>query len=408
MATAPELDRPTANPTDAFRQEARTWIVANFPAALKGAGNSLAGIEGLGDESADEAAWRKAMGEKGWGVPTWPKEYGGGGLGRAEARVLQEELGRAGAYNPIGGMGVMMFGPTLLEYGTEEQKKKYIPDIAMANVRWCQGYSEPNAGSDLANVQTFAEDKGDHYIVNGQKTWTSGGQWADKCFCLVRTDKSQKHAGISFLLIEDMHAEGVEVRPIRLISGASPFCETFFTNVKVPKENLVGREGQGWEIGTRLLQHERNSLSGGGGSAGRMNAGDTVPGIAKKYRGVDDKGRLDDSDLRMRIVRHDMDGRVFALTLRRAALEAKSNQGPSAATSIMKNVGARLTQDRAELGVEIMGMQGLGWEGEGFTETELSQTRTWLWGKAVSIYGGSTEVQNNIVAKRILGMLDQK
>ena len=408
MATAPELDRPAADPTEAFRAEARAWIAENFPASLKGSNNAMSAIEGDQEPTADEEAWRIAMGKKGWGVPTWPSEYGGGGLGRAEARVLQEELGRAGAYNPIGGMGVMMFGPTLLEYGTEEQKKKYIPDIAMANVRWCQGYSEPNAGSDLASLQCFAEDKGDHYLVNGQKTWTSGGQWADKCFCLVRTDKTQKHAGISFLLIDDMNAPGVEVKPIRLISGQSPFCETFFTDVKVPKDNLVGREGQGWEIGTRLLQHERSSLSGGGGSAGRMNAGPTVVDIAKQYRGTDEKGRLNDSDLRLRIVKHEMDARAFQLTLRRAALEAKSNQGPSAATSIMKNVGARVTQDRAELGIEIMGMNGLGWEGEGFSPAEIAQTRTWLWGKAVSIYGGSTEIQNNVIAKRILGMLDHQ
>ena len=408
MASLAEPETGT-NPVDSFREEVRSWIADNFPTSLRGGSNALAStIEGGGEPSADEEAWRIAMGKKGWGVPTWPKEYGGGGLDRAQARVLGEELARAGAYNPIGGMGVMMFGPTLLEYGTDEQKKKYIPDIAMSNVRWCQGYSEPNAGSDLANIQTFAEDKGDHYIVNGQKTWTSGGQWADKCFCLVRTDKSQKHAGISFLLIEDMHGEGVEVRPIKLISGASPFCETFFTNVKVPKENLVGRAGQGWEIGTRLLQHERNSLSGGGGSAGRMNAGLTVVDTAKQYRGTDEQGRINDSDLRMRIVKHEMDSRVFALTLRRAALEAKSNQGPSAATSIMKNVGARITQDRAELSIEAMGMQGLGWDGEGFSENEISQTRTWLWGKAVSIYGGSTEVQNNVIAKRILGMLDHQ
>ncbi len=407
MATAPELDR-SVDATDSFRAEVRAWIADTFPASLRGGGNAMSAIEGGTEPTADEERWRIAMGEKGWGVPSWPKDYGGGGLDRGQTRVLNEELARAGAYNPIGGMGVMMFGPTLLEYGTEEQKKKYIPDIAMANVRWCQGYSEPNAGSDLANIQTFAEDKGDHYLVNGQKTWTSGGQWADKCFCLVRTDKSQKHAGISFLLIEDMHAEGVDVKPIKLISGASPFCETFFTNVKVPKENLVGREGQGWEIGTRLLQHERNSLSGGGGSAGRMMAGATVMDTAKKYRGADEQGRIADSDLRMRIVRHDMDARAFALTLRRAALEAKSNQGPSAATSIMKNVGARITQDRAELSIEAMGMQGLGWEGEGFSETEITQTRTWLWGKAVSIYGGSTEIQNNVIAKRILGMLDHQ
>jgi alkylation response protein AidB-like acyl-CoA dehydrogenase len=403
MATAADAPTQAATDTlDQFRQEARAWLAENFPASLRGKDNALSAIEGPSEQTEDEAAWQKAMGEKGWGVPTWPKQYGGGGLSRAEARVLQEEMNRVGAWNPIGGMGVMMFGPTLLEYGSEEQKREHIPGIAKGTVRWCQGYSEPGAGSDLASLQMSAEDRGDHYLVNGQKTWTSGGQWADKCFALVRTDKSHKHAGISFLLI-DMDSAGVEVKPIRLISGASPFCETFFTDVKVPKGNLVGREGQGWEIGTRLLQHERTSLSGGG-STSRMMGGEPISAVAKKYRGVDAAGRLDDSDLRMRLVRHEMDTRAFALTLRRAALEAKSNAGPSAASSIMKNVGARVTQDRAELAIEIMGMQGLGWEGEGFSDAELQQTRTWLWGKAVSIYGGSSEIQNNVIAKRILGM----
>jgi len=405
MATAPELYTP-ATALDAFREETRAWLAENFPPALKGKDNAMSALEGPSDPSADETAWQKAMGEKGWGVPGWPAAYGGGGLSKPEIRVLQEEMARIGAWNPIGGMGVMMFGPTLLEYGTEEQKREHIPAIAKGEVRWCQGYSEPNAGSDLANVQTYADDKGDHYLVNGQKTWTSGGQWADKCFALVRTDKSQKHGGISFLLL-DMTAPGVDVKPIRMISGQSPFCETFFTDVKVPKRNLVGREGQGWEIGTRLLQHERSSLSGGG-SASRLFAGKPVNALAKEYRGADAEGRVNDSDLRMRIVRHEMDARAFALTLRRAALEAKSNQGPSAATSIMKNVGARITQDRAELSIEIMGMAGLGWEGDGFTDAELEQTRTWLWGKAVSIYGGSTEIQNNVISKRILGMLDHQ
>jgi alkylation response protein AidB-like acyl-CoA dehydrogenase len=404
MATAPELDAPAAS-LDGFRADVRAWLAAHFPAALKGKDVALSALEGPSEPSPDERAWQSAMGEKGWGVPSWPAAYGGGGLDKAQVRVLQDELARAGAWNPIGGMGVMMFGPTLLEYGTEAQKRAHIPAIAKGEVRWCQGYSEPNAGSDLANVQTFAEDKGDHYLVNGQKTWTSGGQWADKCFALVRTDKSQKHGGISFLLI-DMTAPGVDVKPIAMISGQSPFCETFFTDVKVPKENLVGREGQGWEIGTRLLQHERSSLSGG--SSSRLFAGTPLGALAKQYRGEDEHGRVPDSDLRMRIVRHEMDSRAFALTLRRAALEAKSNQGPSAATSIMKNVGARITQERAELSIEIMGMAGLGWEGEGFSAEELTQTRTWLWGKAVSIYGGSTEIQNNVISKRILGMLDHQ
>ncbi|MGY4396754.1 alkylation response protein AidB-like acyl-CoA dehydrogenase [Sphingomonas sp. UYAg733] len=406
MATAAELD-VSVNPLDAFRADVREWLAAHFPTALKGKDNAMSAIDGPTDLSADEAAWKKAMGDKGWGVPTWPAQYGGGGLDRAQARVLQEEMGRVGAWNPIGGMGVMMFGPTLLEYGNEAQKSEHIPAIAQGEVRWCQGYSEPGAGSDLASLQMFAEDKGDHYVVNGQKTWTSGGQWAEKCFALVRTDKSKKHEGISFLLI-DMTSPGVEVKPIRLISGSSPFCETFFTDVKVPKENLVGQEGEGWTIGKRLLQHERQNLSGGGSAAGRMFAGKPVSALAREYRGTDDQGRVNDGDLRMRIVRHEMDSRAFMLTLRRAALESKSNQGPSAATSIMKNVGARITQDRAELSIEIMGMNGLGWEGEGFTEEELTQTRTWLWGKAVSIYGGSSEIQNNVIAKRILGMLDHQ
>ena len=406
MASAAEVE-DKAGSIDAFRAEARDWLAAHFPPSLKGKDNAMSAVEGPTELSADEAAWQRAMGEKGWGVPTWPKEYGGGGLSRAEARVLAEEMARAGAWNPIGGMGVMMFGPTLLEYGSDAQKREHIPAIAKGEVRWCQGYSEPNAGSDLANLQTFAEDHGDHYVVNGQKTWTSGGQWADKCFALVRTDKTNKHGGISFLLI-DMDSPGVETRPIRLISGSSPFCETFFTDVKVPKANRVGEEGQGWTIGKRLLQHERQNLSGGGSSASRFFAGKSLHDLAKQYRGADAEGRIADQDLRMRIVRHEMDVRAFMATLRRAAIESKAGQGPSAATSIMKNVGARITQDRAELAIEIMGMQGLGWEGEGFSADELAQTRTWLWGKAVSIYGGSSEIQNNIIAKRMLGMLDHQ
>lgn len=405
MATAPELDNPVSA-LDDFRAEVRAWLADNFPTSLKGKDSALRGVDGPTDMSDDDLRWTKAMGEKGWGVPTWPAAYGGGGLDKHQARILAEEMGRIGAWNPIGGMGVMMFGPTLLEYGNEAQKQEHIRAIARSEVRWCQGYSEPGAGSDLASLQTFAEDKGDHYLVNGQKTWTSGGQWADKCFALVRTDKTKKHEGISFLLI-DMKSPGVEVRPIRMISGQSPFCETFFTDVKVPKENLVGAEGQGWTIGKRLLQHERSNLSGGSAAA-RMFAGKPMGALAKEYRGANDDGTVSDSDLRMRIVRHEMDQRAFMLTLRRAAIEAKSNQGPSAASSIMKNVGARLTQDRAELAVEIMGMNGLGWEGEGFSEAELNQTRGWLWGKAVSIYGGSTEIQNNVISKRILGMLDHQ
>jgi alkylation response protein AidB-like acyl-CoA dehydrogenase len=391
---------------DAFRTEAREWLEANFPPALKGKGGMMY-LEGREELSGDAAAWKKLVGDKGWGVPTWPKAYGGGGLEPAQARVLQQEMNRIGAWNPIGGMGVMMFGPTLLEYGNEEQKKEHIPAIAHGEVAWCQGFSEPGAGSDLASLSTKCEDKGDHYLVNGSKIWTSGGQWADMCFCLVRTDTSKKHEGISFLLI-DMKDPGVEVRPIKLIAGASPFCETFFTDVRVPKENLVGPLNGGWTIAKRLLQHERSGLSGGGGGGGggMFGVGGSVPGLAKTYVGVDDKGRIVDSDLRSRIAAHDMERRAFQLTAMRTMVESRSNQGPSAATSIMKNAGTKIGQDQAELTLEIMGNQGLGWEGEGFTSDELQAVRGWLGGKATTIFGGSQEIQNNIISKRILGLPD--
>ncbi|MGQ3015944.1 acyl-CoA dehydrogenase family protein [Phenylobacterium sp.] len=388
---------------DGFRTQAREWLEANFPKSLahdtEAQTRAMAGGVEL---TGDMALWRDRMGEKGWGVPTWPAQYGGGGLSPQEARVLNQEMAALGAWNPIGGMGVGMFGPTLLEYGTEDQKKKYIPDIATAKVRWCQGFSEPGAGSDLAALQTKAEDKGDHWLVNGQKIWTSGGQWADMIFCLVRTDQTKKHEGISFVVFS-MHQPGVEVRPIRLIAGSSPFCETFFTDVKVPKENLIGPLNGGWTVAKRLLQHERSGMGGRAGEGGKREA---LGVIAKKYVGEDQQGRLADLDLRTRIVMNDMDLKALQQTVKRAALEAKGNSGPSATTSIMKNANMKVAQDRAELTLEFMGHQGLGWEGADFTEEELAAVRGWLAGKAGSIYGGSNEVQNNIISKRILGLPD--
>ena len=393
----------------AFRAEARDWLATTFPASLKGRAAIMVNLNVETDEP-DFLAWKRAMGAKGWGVPTWPKAYGGGGLSKDEARVLSQEMAKIGAFSPIGGMGVMMFGPTLLEYGTEAQKQRFMPGIVNGTTRWCQGFSEPGAGSDLASLATRCEDKGDHYLVNGQKIWTSGGQYADWIFCLVRTDTTRKHEGISFLVF-DMKSPGVEVRPIQLISGNSPFCETFFTDVKVPKDQLVGPLNGGWSIAKRLLQFERQSLSGaGGGTAGgtaRFGAPD-LERMVDKDVGRDAGGRVADADLRQRLIAHHMEARAFALTLSRAAAEAKSGSGPSAATSIMKNVGAKIAQDRAELSMEMMGHQGLGWEGEGFNAYELGMVRGWLGGKAVTIYGGSTEIQNNIVAKRMLGLLDHQ
>ncbi|HEY0436258.1 MAG TPA: acyl-CoA dehydrogenase family protein [Phenylobacterium sp.] len=383
---------------EAFRAEARAWLDANFPKSL--ANQPMAMIPGAETQTPDHKAWKQAMADKGWGAPTWPKQYGGGGLSGAEARVLQQEMDRAGAYNPMMGMGTSMFGPTLLEYGTEDQKQRHIPPIVKGEIRWCQGYSEPGAGSDLASLQTKCEDAGDHWKINGQKIWTSGAQYADWCFCLVRTDTSKKHEGISFVLI-NMHQPGVETRPIKLIAGNSPFCETFFTDARAEKNDMVGPLNGGWTVGKRLLQHERSGQGGG-----RMMAGDDVVELAKKYVGLDDRGRIADADLRTRIARHKIDAKAHALTLARAVAEAKGNLNPSATTSVMKNSGTWIGQEKAELTLEIMGAQGLGWEGDAFSKAERDAVRTWLSGKATTIFGGSQEIQSNIVSKRILGLPD--
>ncbi len=394
---------------DAFRIEARAWLDANFPASLRQDASAVAESETSGAKpTGDVALWKQRMGDKGWGVPTWPAQYGGGGLGRAEARVLAEELSAIGAPNPIGGMGVIMFGPTLLEYGTEEQKQRHIPPIVKGQLRWCQGFSEPGAGSDLAGLQTKAEDKGENgWLVSGSKIWTSGAHLADWCFCLVRTDPSKKHEGISFLLI-DMKSPGVETRPIRLINDTTPFCETFFTEVKVPKENLVGPLNGGWTIAKRLLQHERQGISGATAQPGQAGPGNVpgppLPDLARNYVGLDDDGQLADPDLRTRLTRHLMEERAFALTGRRAAVENRSNSGPSAASSVLKNVGSWVRQERAELAVEILGNQGLGWGGQDFTDDEVGTIKAMLRSKSGTIAGGSQEVQNNIISKRILGL----
>jgi len=387
-----------------FRAEVRSWLEASFPAALKGVSPAMEGASD-GKHAKDMELWRQRLAEQGWGAPTWPVEYGGAGLDHARARVLAQEMGRAGAVNPIpmlAGMGVTMVGPTILEYGTEDQKARHLPGIASGAIRWCLGLSEPNAGSDLASLSTRAVDAGDHFVVNGQKTWTSGADISQWCGALVRTDTEvPKHKGISFVMLP-MDQPGVETRPIRLISGASPFCETFFTDARAGKDDLLGDLNDGWAVIKRLLQHERSSQTGAGGPGGGKKA--DLTDLARQYVGVDAANRLDDPDLRGRLTTHLMDAAAHKLTAERLTAEAKGNVEVSAATSIMKNSATRVTQDRAELMVEMMGSRGLGWEGDAFTAEELGATREWLWGKAISIYGGAAEVQKNIISKNILGL----
>ncbi|HYD45406.1 MAG TPA: acyl-CoA dehydrogenase family protein [Phenylobacterium sp.] len=392
---------------ESFRKEARDWLEENFPKSLAHQPGIAAALMDGPAPSGDIGLWKQRMGEKGWGTPTWPKEYGGGGLSGQEARVLQQEMARIGAFNPLtAGMGVTMIGPTILDYGTEEQKRKHIPPIVRGEVRWAVGYSEPGAGSDLASLQTKCEDMGDHWLINGQKIWTSGAQYSDWIGMLVRTDFTvKKHDGITFLLV-DMHQPGIEVRPIKLIAGASPFCETFFTDATAPKEAMLGKLNEGWSVGKRLLQHERASQTGamGGGGGGRNAA--PFQEVAKRYVGMDADGRIADVDLRTRLTRHLMDAKAHGLTLARAAAESKGASGATNAASVLKNSATWVSQTRAELTLEIFGHQGLGWEGEAFEKEELEAVRGWLSGKAMSIYGGSQEIQNNIISKRILGLPD--
>jgi alkylation response protein AidB-like acyl-CoA dehydrogenase len=390
-----------------FRAEARSWLKENFPQSLHGKANDvLGGTQYSNELGADARLWCKRLGEKGWGTPTWPREYGGGGLDARKARVLEDEMAAIGAFNPIpllAGMGVTMVGPTIMEYGTEDQKKRHLPPMCRGEVRWCLGYSEPNAGSDLASLNTRAEDKGDYWIVNGQKTWTSGADISQWCGLLVRTDPNvKKRDGISFLMLP-MDQPGIQTRPIKLIAGASPFCETFFTDARAGKTDLLGPLNDGWTVGKRLLQHERASQMGTR-SSGSGTSGGSFQELAKQYVGVDSDGRLDDADLRSRITSHLMDTKAHTLTLQRIADEARGNVPVTAVASILKNSATTVAQTRSELTLELMGFQGLGWEGHGFSADELASVRLWLSGKAMSIYGGSFEIQNNIIAKNILGL----
>jgi len=381
----------------AFRLEARAWLKANFPPSLAHVpGLIFQGDRHAAEANADYQLWRQRMADKGWGVPTWASRYGGADLTPLHGKIIGEELTAIGGFNPIRSYGTMMLGPTLLEFGNEAQKLEHLPFIASHERRWCQGFSEPGAGSDLASLQTRCTDMGDHWLVSGQKIWTSGADQADWCFAIVRTDTSRKQGGISFLLI-DMASAGIETRPIVLISGSTHFCEVFFNDVKVPKGNLVGEVNQGWTIAKRLLQFERNSLS-------EVKADITpLSPLAHEYLGTDALGRIDSPDLRARMVHNAMRHEAYMATVHRFAQEAK-NGGPSNGVSTLKNLWSGIIQERSELLVELMGANGLGWAGDAYAEAEREAARALLHSKAFSIYGGSFEVQNNITAKHTLGL----
>jgi acyl-CoA dehydrogenase len=382
-----------------FRSQTRAWLESNCPPEMRLPVTSEDDVCWGGRRwrfrSDAQRVWLERMAERGWTVPTWPREYGGGGLSPEEGKVLAQEMKRLACRPPLTSFGIWMLGPAMLKFATHEQKLEHLPKIARGEIRWCQGYSEPNAGSDLAALATRAEDRGDHFVVNGQKIWTSYADLADWIFCLVRTDSAKKHTGISFVLF-DMATPGVSTRPILLISGKSPFCETFFDNVRVDKRNLIGELNGGWTVAKYLLTHEREMI----GAIGERNTPRPLGTEALALVGRDAQGRLADPQLRARIAEFEADEAAFRLALERVVDLSRARQAHPAMSSLLKYYGAELNQRRWELMAAAGGIDALEWESDRSDQGRIA--RTWLRSKGNSIEGGTSEVQLNVIAKRIL------
>lgn len=390
---------------ETFRAETKAWLEANCPPEMRQPVRDDSDIYWGGKNATfkndAQKAWFEACVAKGYTVPSWPKEYGGAGLNAAEAKVLRQEMGRMGARSPLDSFGIWMLGPALLKFGTEGQKQKFLNEIARGEVRWCQGYSEPGSGSDLVSLQTFGEDKGDHWVVNGQKVWTSYANHADWIFCLVRTDKDNKYQGITFTLI-DMTSEGASTKPIKLISGSSPFCETFLDNVKVPKsygEDIpaqVGEINRGWDVAKYLLGHEREMISGMGGSERTAAIGASMKRLTAKTG--------DDLDpvLRAELAMFDVDALAFTAMGEKFMDEMKAGKGHPAQPNMMKYTGTELNKRRHELMMSAGGTRALEWESDETSGGKAS--RNWLRTKGNSIEGGTSEIMLNVISKRILDL----
>lgn len=390
-----------------FRKDVREWLEENCPPSMRtppGKGEVCWGGRNQDYLSTDQKLWLQRMGDKGWTAPTWPTEYGGGGLTSEEAEILSDEMGRINARSPLWSFGLWMIGPTLLEYGTEAQKKEHLPKMVRGEIRWCQGYSEPGAGSDLAGLQTKAVLDGDTFTVNGQKVWTSYADKADWIFALVRTKNDVKHAGIT-MLIFDMETTGVSTRPIELISGESPFCETFFDDVQVPADQIVGEVNGGWEVGMRLLQFERQNIGRDGFLSDDGAA--QLASAAKAYVGEED-GQISDPSIRSRVAGVNMREAAVLTAFDRLADMAEAGEDVGALSSVLKILSAELNKDRFEAFIDIMGPAALGWDGDTFDQNELMICREWLRSKANSIEGGTTEINKNVIAKRVLGLKEHK
>ncbi|AMN45601.1 acyl-CoA dehydrogenase [Steroidobacter denitrificans] len=385
--------------SDTFRAEVRQWLEANCPPSMrmpvKTDQDMVWGGSRITFHSADQRLWFERMRDRGWLVPGWPKAYGGGGLEPRELRILEKEMRALGCRQPQYNLGIWMLGPVLLEFGTEPQKLEHLVPMARGEVRWCQGFSEPSAGSDLASLRTAAVRDGEDFVITGQKIWTSHGDKADWMYALVRTDpQAKKQQGISFILL-DMKTPGIIVRPLGLISGKSEFCEVFFDAVRVPARHVIGGVNQGWRVAKKLLEHERAAMSTL--SSGAAPSFDMLT-IAKSY--LDAAGPV----WRDRVAAALMDQQAFSLTMRRLQELMLAREDASGVSSIMKLVQTEQESAKHELLQQLMGQRALSLDSEGFTPEELAVCRFWLYTKSYTIAGGSSEIQLNIIARHVLGL----
>jgi alkylation response protein AidB-like acyl-CoA dehydrogenase len=391
-----------------FRAETALWLEANCPASLRTPITSAEMVWGgsqLAFANQDQRLWFERMRERGWFAPGWPIELGGGGLNTRQARIVEEEMARLGCRQPQYNLGIWMLGPVLLDLGTEEQKREHLIPMMQGRLRWCQGFSEPNAGSDLASLKTAAklDDDGEHYVINGSKIWTSDADKADWMYALVRTDSSaRKQQGISFMLV-DMKSPGITVKPIELIGGKSGFCQVFFDNVRTPVRQVLGAVGEGWGVAKKLLQHERAAMSkfteGGAPSHDAL-------AVARPYLQAEQAGpgAAQAAVLRERLAACLMDAQAFGLTHVRVKEQAMAGQDISGPASIMKLLQTEQEVAKYELLTQVLGQRALSWQGDEFSSDEHDICRSWLLSKSYTIAGGSSEIQLNIIAKRVLGL----
>ena len=391
----------------AFRDEVRTFFRANLPNSIR---TKL--VEGKHLAKDDIITWQRTLNKKGWAVANWPVKWGGTGWTPVQQYIFQEELQLTPAPQPLG-FGVTMVGPVIIAFGSEEQKRRYLPAIANLDVWWCQGFSEPGAGSDLASLRTAAKRDGDHYVVNGQKTWTTLAQHADWIFCLVRTDlQAKKQEGISFLLI-DRKTPGITVRPIITIEGGHEVNEVFFDDVKVPAENLVGQENKGWDYAKYLLGRERTGIARVGLSKERIRR---IKELAAMER-AGDKPMIEDERFREKLAAVEVELKALEMTQLRvvAAERHRTDNKPDPASSILKIKGSEIQQATTELLLEVVGPYAMPYQPEREDDERWNEppigpewagpvAPTYFNWRKTTIYGGTNEIQKNIIAKAILGL----